>query len=74
MTTIPPQKNVRREMKHASGIFTYKQDYAEIFESMGIYQRLGRRFDVSSNTEEWRTDDLLLSSTVLRKDLEREYH
>lgn len=62
--------------KHYPGIYTYKQDYAKIFQQLGIYQLLYRNSETIVSLSESDTDDLYdrqWVTSVLRKDVQGRY-
>ena len=62
--------------QHYPGVYTYKQDYAEIFRQMGIYHLLHRTSEnMASHSASDRSDryDCQWVTSVLRKDLQDRY-
>lgn len=62
--------------KHHAGLYTYKQDYAEIFYGLGIYHiiyRLSENLVSHSSSDLTDPYDRQWVTTVLRKDLQGRY-
>jgi SAM-dependent methyltransferase len=63
--------------KHHPGLFTYKQDYADVFKALGIYHLLYRKSENLEMHSASDTSDLYdrqWVTTVLQKDLQGRYY
>lgn len=58
-----PKKN---PMSHAENVYTYKQDYAKMFEAIGVFRVVEKSFS-AYDTDLWPLEDRLVGYSVLEK-------
>ena len=56
----------RNAMAHAEHVYTYKQDYADLFESLGVFRLVAKSFSANQDPN-YPVEDQLLGYSVLEK-------
>lgn len=64
-----PATRRKNSIKHASEFFTFKQDYSELFLSLGIYETVAVSVQVKADPADIDVQERRLATHLLRKNL-----